>query len=191
MATLVLVHPGFAGGWVWRDVAADLRRLGHDVFTPTLTGLGERAHLASPNVDLDTHVQDVVGVLECEDLHRVVLVGSSSGSMAMTGAAERVPERLARLVYVDTLVPADGQSWMDLLTPAVATPPAGSGQKVRRRLAGATHRRAAAALGCAAVVIRRAATGDRQSRHRGTAQRVYSLHQQACRLVLRPGSGHR
>jgi pimeloyl-ACP methyl ester carboxylesterase len=122
MATIVLVHPGFAGGWVWRDVAADLRRIGHDVFTPTLTGLGERAHLASPNVDLDTHVQDVVGVLECEDLQGVVLVGSSSGVMAMTGAAERVPERLSRLIYVDTLVPNDGQSWMDLLTPTVATP---------------------------------------------------------------------
>lgn len=118
----VLVHNGFAGGWVWAEVARRLRRAGHEVFTPTLTGLGERAHLARPDVDLATHVQDVVGVLECEALSRVVLVGSSSGAMVVAGVAQRVPERLARLVYVDTIEPADGQSWFDLITPAVAQP---------------------------------------------------------------------
>ncbi len=122
MTTLVLIHCGFAGGWTWREVANRLRHFGHEVFTPTLTGLGERAHLASPEVDLNTHIQDIVGVLECEDLNDILLVASSSGSMAMTGTAERTPKRIRELVYVDTLVPRDGQSWIDLLTPAVATP---------------------------------------------------------------------
>jgi pimeloyl-ACP methyl ester carboxylesterase len=122
MATFVLVHCGFAGGWTWREVATQLRQSGHEVFAPTLTGLGERAHLAHPNVDLDTHIQDVIGVLECEELHEVILVGSSSGSLPVTGAAERVPERIRQLIYLDTLVPQDGESWMDLLTPAVSTP---------------------------------------------------------------------
>ena len=72
MATYLLIHGGFSGGWVWRDVAQRLRSAGHEVFTPTLTGLGERAHLAAPEVNLETHIQDVVGVLECEDLWVVV-----------------------------------------------------------------------------------------------------------------------
>jgi pimeloyl-ACP methyl ester carboxylesterase len=122
VATFVLVHCGFAAGWIWREVATRLRQSGHEVFTPTLTGLGERAHLAHPDVDLDTHIQDVVGVFECEDLHNVILVGSSSGSLPITGVAERIPERIRQLIYLDTLVPQDGESWMDLLTPAVAAP---------------------------------------------------------------------
>lgn len=122
METWVLIHCGFAGGWTWREVANLLRANGYEVFTPTLTGLGERAHLATPEVDLDTHIQDVFSVLECEDLYDVILVASSSGSMAVTGVAERAPERIRELVYIDTLVPGNGQSWMDLLTPAVAGP---------------------------------------------------------------------
>lgn len=122
MATWVLIHCGFAGGWTWRQVANQLHQNGHEVFTPTLTGLGERAHLATPEVDLDTHIQDVVAVLECEDLHDVILVASSSGSMAATGTAEKAAERIRELVYIDTLIPEDGQSWMDLLTPPIANP---------------------------------------------------------------------
>ena len=122
MTTFVLIHCGFAGGWTWRQTAASLRQMGHEVFTPTLTGLGERAHLAHPDVDLDTHIQDVVGTFECEELNHVCLVGSSSGSMAISGAAEQIPERIDQLIYLDTLVPQDGNSWMDLLTPSVATP---------------------------------------------------------------------
>ena len=117
MATYVVVHGGFSGGWGWRDVANLLRGAGHEVFTPTLTGLGERAHLANPEINLNTHIQDVVGVLECEDLWNVILVGHSSGSMVITGVAEKEPERLSRLVYVDTAIPQDGQSWLDLLGP--------------------------------------------------------------------------
>lgn len=120
--TYLLVHNGFAGGWVWATVATELRRLGHNVHAPTLTGLGERAHLARPEVDLSTHVQDIVGVIECEALSNVVLVGSSSSAMVIAGAAERIPERIARLVYIDTIEPRNGQSWFDVITPTVAEP---------------------------------------------------------------------
>lgn len=117
-----LIHNGFAGGWVWTDVARRLRGAGHDVYTPTLTGLGERAHLANPEIGLATHVQDIVGVLECEQLSNIVLVASSSSAMVAAGVAERMAEKIARLVYIDTIEPKDGQSWMDLLTPQVAAP---------------------------------------------------------------------
>src|SRR4051794_40381551 len=95
MATFVIVHGAWGGGWGWREVATALRAAGHEVFTPTLTGLGERAHLARPETDLTTHVRDVVGVLECEDLRDVLLVGHSYGGMVITGAADRAPDRLA------------------------------------------------------------------------------------------------
>ncbi len=120
--TFLLVHCGFAGGWTWQATAAELRRRGHLVHAPTLTGLGERAHLARPETDLDTHVQDLVGVVECEAIDRFTVVASSSGSMAATGLADRLPGQIERLVYIDTLVPQNGQSWMDLLGPTVAAP---------------------------------------------------------------------
>lgn len=114
MATFVLVHGATAGGWVWRPVPSLLRAEGHEVYTPTLTGLGERAHLLSPEVDLGTHIQDVVNVLEFERLSQVILVGHSYGGVVVTAVAERIPERLAQLVYIDALVPADGESVADL-----------------------------------------------------------------------------
>jgi pimeloyl-ACP methyl ester carboxylesterase len=114
-ATFVLVHPAWFGGWCWRKTTPLLRARGHEVYAPTLTGLGERAHLANREVGLDTHVQDVVNVLEFEDLQRVILVGNSSGGMVITGVAERVPERLEQLVYLDAFVPENGQSLVDLL----------------------------------------------------------------------------
>lgn len=120
MAIYLIVHGGFSGGWSWRAVANQLRSAGHEVFTPTLTGLGERAHLANREVNLATHIQDIVGVLECEDLWQVILIGHSSGAMVSTGVAERAPERLAWLIYVDTAIPQDGQSWFDLLGPTMA-----------------------------------------------------------------------
>lgn len=119
MATYVFVAGGGWGGFIWRDVATRLREQGHDVFTPTLTGVGERVHLASPQIDLDTHVQDILGVLEYEDLHKVILVGQSYGGLVITGVAERVPERLAQLVYLDGLIPQDGQSGWDVTDPAL------------------------------------------------------------------------
>lgn len=117
MATFVLVHGGFSGGWLWAPVRPLLRAAGHEVFTPTLTGVGERAHLARPDIDLDTHVRDVLGVLDYEDLNDVILVGHSYSTMVVTVVAERAPERLARLVLIDTLIPQDGQSWADLMGP--------------------------------------------------------------------------
>ncbi len=121
MATYVIVHGAWGGGWAWRrSVGALLREAGHEVFTPTLTGLGERAHLASPEIGLDTHIADLLGVLECEDLRDVILVGHSYGGMVITGAAERASARLSQLVYVDAMVPEDGQSLADLIGPGAA-----------------------------------------------------------------------
>lgn len=122
MTDFVLVHNGFAGGWVWKDVARKLRQAGHEAWAPTLTGLGERAHLARPEITLDTHVEDVLGLMVCEALSDVILVGSSSGVMVAEGVAERRPDLVRRLVHIDTPVPADGESWMDLLTPGIAAP---------------------------------------------------------------------
>ena len=116
MATFVLVHPAWHGGWCWRKVTPLVRAQGHEVHAPTLTGLGERAHLADPDISLATHIEDVVNVLEFEDLRRVILVGNSSGGMVITGVADRVPERLAQVVYLDAFVPEDGQSLVDLLS---------------------------------------------------------------------------
>lgn len=113
MATFVLVHGGWHGGWCWKYVAPLLRAAGHDVFTPTLTGLGERAHLVRLDIGLDTHVQDVIGVLTYEDLHDVVLVGHSLGGPVVEGVADRISERIAHLVYLDASVPRDGQADVD------------------------------------------------------------------------------
>lgn len=114
MTTFVLVAGAYAGGWIWRDVASRLRAAGHEVFTPTLTGLGERAHLARPEVDLDTHVQDLLGVLTFERLQEVVLVGHGTGGIVISAVAERAPERLAQLVYLDAVVLEDGECFADL-----------------------------------------------------------------------------
>ena len=114
---IVLVHGAWHGGWGWKRLTPLLRRAGHEVFTPTLTGLGERAHLAGAGVDLETHIRDVVGVLEAEELENVMLLGHSYGGMVVTGAADRVPQRIARLVYLDAFVPQDGKSLMDYVIP--------------------------------------------------------------------------
>jgi pimeloyl-ACP methyl ester carboxylesterase len=108
MATFVLVQGAFVGGWCWRWVTPHLSVAGHQVYAPTLTGLGERVHLASPNVDLNTHIVDIVNVLHYEDLTDVILVGWSYGGMIVAGAADRVPERVAHVVYLDSDVPRDG-----------------------------------------------------------------------------------
>ncbi len=114
MSTYVLVHGGWDGGWAWRPVASELQSAGHEVFTPTLTGSGERVHLASPAVGLDTHILDVVNVFRYENLSDVILVGFSYGGMVITGVAEQVPERIRQLIYLDAFVPQDGQSAADL-----------------------------------------------------------------------------
>ena len=119
MATFVLVHGSTAGGWVWKDIALRLRDAGHDVSTPTLTGLGERVHLLTGEIGLDTHITDIVNVLRYEDLHDVILVGHSSAGMIITGVADQVPERIAELVYLDAHVPENGERLLDLIAPAL------------------------------------------------------------------------
>jgi len=113
MTTYVLVHGGWHGGWCWRRVAHALGLGGDVVYTPTLTGLGERAHLLSPAVGLETHIRDVLGVLETEDLTDVVLVGHSYGGIVVSAAADRASGRVARLVYLDAVVPRDGECLYD------------------------------------------------------------------------------
>ncbi|MGW0582764.1 alpha/beta fold hydrolase, partial [Streptomyces sp. NPDC002920] len=97
----VLLHGGRHGGWCWKHVAAALRQEGHLVYTPTLTGLGERAHLLSPSIGLDTHVQDLVAVFEFEDIQDAVLVAHSYGGMVASGAMERIADRVRSLVLFD------------------------------------------------------------------------------------------
>jgi pimeloyl-ACP methyl ester carboxylesterase len=116
MAQFVLVHGGSHGGWCWQRLVPLLRDAGHEVHTPTLTGLGERRHLLSPAVDLDTHIEDVLGVLRYEDLRDVILVGHSYGGMVITGVADRALSRIGHLVYLDAAHPADGDS-LEMLTP--------------------------------------------------------------------------
>jgi pimeloyl-ACP methyl ester carboxylesterase len=115
MATFVVAHGAWSAAWAWKKVRPLLRARGHEIFTPTYTGLGERAHQATPGIGLQTHVDDVLGVLTCEDLRDVVLVGHSYGGMVATVVADRAPERLRRIVYLDAFVPRDGQSLSDLL----------------------------------------------------------------------------
>lgn len=118
MATFGLVHGAWHGGWCWKKVTPLLRAAHHEVWTPTLTGLGERSHLGGPGVNLSTHIQDVVSLLVSEDLKGVTLVGHSYAGMVITGVAERIPERLAQLVYLDAFVPEDGQAMVDITAPA-------------------------------------------------------------------------
>lgn len=120
MATFVLIHGAWHGGWSWQPVAARLEALGHDVSRPTLSGLGERAHLATREIDLSVHVQDVAAHVFFENLTDVVLVGHSYAGMVITGVATAVPERLRRLVYYDAFVPDDGDSALDLLPETIA-----------------------------------------------------------------------
>lgn len=115
MATYVLVHGGGHGGWCWRQLSPLLRAAGHEVYTPTLTGLGERAHLLSPDIDLDTHVADITAVLEYEDCTEVILVGHSYGGMVITGVADRATRRISHLVYLDGAIPVDGESLADVI----------------------------------------------------------------------------
>jgi pimeloyl-ACP methyl ester carboxylesterase len=108
--TYVLVPGAWFGGWVWKPVAESLRALGHTVYTPSLTGLGDRKHLARPGINLDTHADDVVNLIEMEDLKNVVLVGWSYGGMVVTDVLARIPQRIASMVYLDAFAPERGRS---------------------------------------------------------------------------------
>jgi pimeloyl-ACP methyl ester carboxylesterase len=120
MASFVLVPGGFHGGWCYSRVAARLRAAGHLVHTPTLSGVGERAHLAAQAINLSTHVQDVVATILSEDLEDVILCGHSYGGMVITGVAGQIGERIRTLFYLDASVPEDGQSILDVLGPDMA-----------------------------------------------------------------------
>lgn len=113
--TFVIVHGAWGGSWAFRSVDSLLSEQGYSVYRPSLTGLGERVHLATPDVGLSTHIEDVVNMLLFEDLHDVVLVGHSYGGMVITGVADRMPDRIRRLIYIDAFIPNDNESLMKLV----------------------------------------------------------------------------
>jgi pimeloyl-ACP methyl ester carboxylesterase len=119
--TYVIVHGAMGGSWDWRVVDSLLTLRGYRIVRPTLTGLGERVHLASPNVGLDTHVEDVVNTILWEGLHDVILVGHSYGGTVITGVADRIPDRIRRLVYLDAFLPVSGEATLDLADSIGAT----------------------------------------------------------------------
>lgn len=120
VSTYVLVHGGRMGGWAWQCVARQLRTFGHKVYTPTLTGLGDRAHLLNPTINLDTHVADILALLSYEDLHEVLLVGHSYGGMVISAVYSSEPQRVAGLIYFDALLPKAGECAYDLMEPETA-----------------------------------------------------------------------
>jgi pimeloyl-ACP methyl ester carboxylesterase len=113
--TIVIVHGAWGGAWAFKKVEALLRDKGFQVYRPQLTGQGDRVHLARPDIGLNTHIEDVVNTILYEDLHDIILVGHSYGGMVITGVADRVPDRIKRLVYLVAMVPNDGDSAMSLL----------------------------------------------------------------------------
>ena len=117
MSTFVLVHGAWHGSWCWKRVRQALRAEGHDVFTPTLTGVGERSHLLSPQIDLNTHINDIANCIQWEELADVILCGHSYGGCVIRGVADRIPDRIGALVYLDAFIPEVGQSLHDLLSP--------------------------------------------------------------------------
>jgi pimeloyl-ACP methyl ester carboxylesterase len=117
MATFVVAHGAWSAGWAWKKMRPLMQAAGHEFWTPTHTGLGERAHLAHPDVDLDTHIQDIMAVLETEDLNDVYLIGHSYGGMVATGVADRAGARIKHVIYLDAFAPKDGQSVFDLQQP--------------------------------------------------------------------------
>src|SRR5664279_1871751 len=114
-ATFLVCHGAWSAGWAWKKMQALMVAAGHRLVTPTCTGLGERAHLANPSVDLETHIQDLLNVIKYEDLRDIVLIGHSYGGMVATGVADRARDRIAQLIYLDAFVPREGQSLLDLL----------------------------------------------------------------------------
>jgi pimeloyl-ACP methyl ester carboxylesterase len=118
--TFVLAHGSWHGGWCWRRVADRLRRLGHAVYTPSYTGLGDRSHLLNKEITLDTWIEDLIGVIQSEELINVVLVGHSFGGVTISGTADRISERIAHLVYLDGLILESGKHSYSYLPPAVA-----------------------------------------------------------------------
>jgi len=130
--TFVLVHGAWHGGWCWVRVAGRLRALGHTVYTPTQTGLGERRHLLSKDITLDIFTQDIVNLIEAEELSEVILVGHSFGGLGISGVADLMPDRIRRLVYLDSLIVEGGKSPLSAFPPEIAA--------ARKKLAEETSR---------------------------------------------------
>ena len=116
MTTFLLVHGTWGGGWQWRQVAEQLRAKGHQVFTPTLTGLGEREHLVTRETNLDIHVRDVAAVISWEKLNDVVLVGTSYAGLVVSAVADQMPQRVAALIYLNAALPANDKSMLDTVS---------------------------------------------------------------------------
>jgi pimeloyl-ACP methyl ester carboxylesterase len=119
VSTYVLVHGAWRGSWIWKRVRRLLQAQGHEVFTPTHTGVADRSHLSSPSVNLDTHITDVANLLRWEELSDVILCGHSYGGCVISGVADRVPERIGALVYLDAFVLENGQCLNDMIPPEV------------------------------------------------------------------------
>jgi pimeloyl-ACP methyl ester carboxylesterase len=117
-ATFLVCHGAWSAGWAWKKMHPLMAAAGHRLVTPSYTGLGERAHLANPSVDLETHIQDILNVIRYEDLRDIVLIGHSYGGMVATAVADRARGRMAQLIYLDAFVPGNGQSLLDLNVPA-------------------------------------------------------------------------
>jgi pimeloyl-ACP methyl ester carboxylesterase len=115
--TFLVCHGAWSAGWAWKKMHPLMQAAGHRLVTPSYTGLGERAHLASPSIDLETHIEDILNVIKYEDLRDIVLVGHSYGGMVATGVADRARDRITQLIYVDAFVPEDGQSLFDINEP--------------------------------------------------------------------------
>ena len=132
MATFVVAHGAWSAGWVWKKMHSLMVARSHRLVTPTYTGLGERAHLANPDIDLETHIADMLGVLEMEDLAGVNLIGHSYGGMVATGVADRARNRISQLIYLDAFAPQDGDSVMNLLPSEerAQRQPAGDGWRI-------------------------------------------------------------
>jgi pimeloyl-ACP methyl ester carboxylesterase len=118
--TYVLVHGAWHGSWCWKRVRPALQSAGHNVFTPTLTGLGERSHLNSAAVDLSTHIADIVNLIRWEELSNVVLCGHSYAGSVIAGVADQMPDRIRSLVFLDAFLLKDGESFMDIVPPEAA-----------------------------------------------------------------------
>jgi pimeloyl-ACP methyl ester carboxylesterase len=117
-ATFLVCHGAWSAGWAWKKMHPLMAARGHRLVTPSYTGLGERAHLANPSIDLEMHIGDILNVIKYEDLRDIVLVGHSYGGMVATGVADRARDRVTQLIYIDAFVPDDGQSLLDLNEPA-------------------------------------------------------------------------
>ena len=115
MSTYVLVHGAWRGSWIWKRVRRLLQARGHEVFTPTLTGVADRSHLSLPSVNLDTHITDVVNLIRWEELSNVILCGHSYGGCVVSGVADRVPDQIGALVYLDAFVLENGQCLNDMI----------------------------------------------------------------------------